>query len=139
IGPAETPRWHTSMKSVQVLTSATGFLNRTVRTPAFGQADITVTFTTDMTEFCDNQAYLPIASTGTTSYVAHVTYILPTDLVVNFRANATTSISAVPTFDLDVGQHASANLVTHVDLNSTFTFFGQTRSQRNATDLSSTW
>ena len=139
IGPAEVPRGNTSVHTVQVLTRATGFLNGTFRTPGFGPADITGTFTTDMTEFWENQAYLPIASTGTTSYVAHVTYILPTDLVVNFRANATTSISTVPAFDLGVGQHASANLVTHVDLNSTFTFFGQTRSQRNATDLSSTW
>jgi len=140
IGPADIPRGNTSVHTVQVLTRATGFLNGTFQTPGFGSADVTGTFTTDATEYWENQSYLSIASTGTTSYVAHVTYIgLPTDLLVDFRANATTSISPIPTFDLDVGQQATANLVTHVNLNSTFTFFGQTRSQSNATDVSSTW
>jgi hypothetical protein len=139
IGPASVPRGNTSVPTIQVNTRATGFLNGTFQAPGFGSADITGTFTTESTEFWEDQAYLPIESTGTTSYVAHITYVIPTDLVLDFRANASTTVSPVPTFDLDVGQSATATLATHLELNSTFTFFGQTRSQTNATDGTSTW
>jgi hypothetical protein len=139
IGPADIAQGNTTVRTVRVDSHTSGFLNGTFNVPGTGSADVTGTFTTDTSEFWEDQAYLTIASHGTTSYVAKVTFFLPTDLLLNVRLDATTSVPSVPSFDLDVGQSATANLATHVELNSTVTFVGRTRSQTNATDVSSTW
>jgi len=57
-----------------------------------------------------------------------VTFIVTTKLVAILRVDATTSVSAIPPFDLDVGQNATAILTSHVELNSTFSVFGRTMS-----------
>jgi len=128
-----------SVSAVRVDSRATGFLNGTFSVPGAGNGQISGSFTTTSTEFWEEQAYLPIESLGTTSYHADVTLGITTPLIFDLRVNATTSFASIPPFDLDVGQNASAAFTAHVELNSTFTAFFQTRTSQNVTDLSSTW
>ena len=128
-----------SVSAVRVDSRATGFLNGTFSVPGGGNGLISGSFTTTSTEFWEAQAYLPIESLGTTSYHADVTLGITTPLVFDLRVNATTSFASIPPFDLDVGQNASAAFAAHVELNSTFTAFFQTRTTQNVTNVSSTW
>jgi hypothetical protein len=141
IGTADLIQGNTSFRTIRVDSHTSGFLNGTFRLPnATGSVDVTGTFMTDASEFWEDQGYLTVAARSTTSYVAQVTYIIfPTTLVLDLRVNASTKFSRVPTFDLDIGQSATADQTTHLDVNSTVTFFGRTRSQHNATDVSSRW
>src|SRR5213593_5157830 len=140
IGPANVLAGNASIPAIRVDSRATGYLNGTVPGPGgVGTAQLTGSFATSSTEFWEDQSYLPIQSHGTSSYDADVTYIFTTKLLADFRVNATTSVSAIPPFDLDVGQNATANLATHLELNSTFSVFGRTMSSQNETNLSSTW
>ena len=129
-----------SIPAIRVDSRATGYLNGTFPGPGgVGTAQLTGSFETSSTEYWEDQSYLSIQSHGTSSYDADVTYIFTTKLVADLRVNATTSVSAIPPFDLDVGQNATANLATHLELNSTFSVFGRTMSSQNETNLSSTW
>ena len=139
IGSATVQANNASVSAVRVDSRATGFLNGTFSVPGGGNGQISGSFTTTSTEFWEAQAYLPIESLGTTSYHADVTLGITTPLVFDLRVNATTSFASIPPFDLDVGQNASAAFAAHVELNSTFTAFFQTRTSQNVTDLSSTW
>src|SRR2546422_2860141 len=128
-----------SIPAIRVDSRATGYLNGTFPGPGgVGTAQLTGSFETSSTEYWEDQSYLSIHSHGTSSYDADVTYIFTTKLVADLRVNATTSVSAIPPFDLDVGQSATANLTSHVELNSTFSVFGRTMSSQNETNLSST-
>ena len=141
IGSADVVQGNTSVRTVRVDSHTSGFLNGTFRLPnGTGSVDVTGTFKTDASEFWEDQAYLSVASRSTTSYVAQVTYIVfPTTLLLDLRVNASASFSRVPAFDLDVGQNATTTQTSHLDVNSTVTFFGRTRSQQNATDVTSIW
>ena len=140
IGPANVLAGNASIPAIRVDSRATGYLNGTVPGPGgVGTAQLTGSFATSSTEFWEDQSYLPIQSHGTSSYDADVTYIFTTKLLADFRVNATTSVSAIPPFDLDVGQNATAKLATHLEANSTFSVFGRTMSSQNETNLSSEW
>ncbi len=140
IGPVNVLAGNASIPAIRVDSRATGYLNGTVPVPGgVGTAQLTGTFETSSTEFWEDQSYLPIQSHGTSSYDADVTFIVTTKLVANLRVDATTSVTAIPPFDLEVGQNATANLASHVVLNSTFSAFGRTMSSQNETNLSSTW
>src|SRR5207245_2662244 len=83
-----------------------------------------------------DQRLRPIASHGTKSYRADVTYFsVTTPLAADLPVDASTSISPIPRFDLDVGQSANATLDTHLELNSTFTIFQQTTTMQNSTNV----
>ena len=139
IGFATVQTANGSVSAVRVDSRATGFLNGTFSVPGAGSGQITGSLTTQSTEFWEDQAYLPIESLGTTSYHADVVFVITTPLVLDLRVNATTSFSSLPPFELDLGQNASADFTTHVELNSTFTAFFQTMTSQNVTDVSSTW
>ncbi len=140
IGPATVLAGNMSIPSVRVDSRATGFLNGTFAVPNGGTAQVRGSFTTSSTEYWEDQAYMPIESRSTSSYHADVTYgFLTTSLVADLRLNATTSVSTIPPFDLDVGQNATAELTAHAELNSTFSVFGQTMSSQNETNVSSMW
>src|SRR2546425_6588005 len=107
IGPANVLAGNASIPAIRVDSRATGYLNGTVPVPGgVGTAQLTGSFATSSTEFWEDQSYLSIQSHGTSSYDADVTYIFTTKLVADFRVNATTSVSAIPPFDLDVDQSA---------------------------------
>src|SRR2546426_5966027 len=140
IGPANVVTGNASVPSVRVDTQAMGYLNGSFSVQGGGTAQVTGTFTTDTSEFWEDQAYLPISSNSTTSYRADVTYFfVTTPLAADLRVKASTSIAPIPRFDLDVGQSANASLVTHLELNSTFTIFQQTTTMQNFTNVSSGW
>ena len=140
IGPVNVLAGNASIPAIRVDSRATGYLNGTVPGPGgLGSAQLTGTFATSSTEFWEDQSYLSIQSHGTSTYDADVTFIVTTKLVADLRVDATTSVTAIPPFDLDVGQNATANLTSHVELNSTFSAFGRTMSSQNETNLSSTW
>ena len=140
IGPANVVAGNASVPAVRVDTQATGYLNGSFSVQGGGTAQVTGSFTTDTSEFWEDQAYLPISSNSTTSYRAAVTYLfLTTPLNADLRLDASTSISPVPRFDLDVGQSANATFDTHLELNSTFTIFQQTTTMQNSTNVSSGW
>ncbi len=139
IGTATVVIGNASVSAIRVDSRATGFLNGTFSVPGGVNGQVTGSFTTQSTEFWEDQAYLPIESLGTTSYHADVTLVISTPLVLDLRLNSTTSYSSLPPFELDVGQNASADFRTHVELNSTFTAFFRTMTSQNETDLSSTW
>ena len=140
IGPANVVTGNASVPSVRVDTQAMGYLNGSFSVQGGGTAQVTGTFTTDTSEFWEDQAYLPISSNSTTSYRADVTYFfVTTPLAADLRVDASTSISPIPRFDLDVGQSANATLDTHLELNSTFTIFQQTTTMQNSTNVSSGW
>src|SRR2546427_2463172 len=140
IGPANVVAGNASVPAVRVDTQATGYLNGSFSVQGGGTAQVTGSFTTDTSEFWEDQAYLPISSNSTTSYRADVTYFfVTTPLAADLRVKASTSIAPIPRFDLDVGQSANASLVTHLELNSTFTIFQQTTTMQNSTNVSSGW
>ncbi len=140
IGPANVVAGNASVRAVRVDTRATGYLNGSFSVQGGGTAQVTGSFTTDTSEFWEDQAYLPISSNSTTSYRADVTYFfVTTPLAADLRVNASTSISPIPRFDLDVGQSANATLDTHLELNSTFTIFQRTTTMQNSTNVSSGW
>lgn len=140
IGAANVLAGNASIPAIRVDSRSTGYLNGTFSVPGgVGTAQLTGTFATSSTEFWEDQAYLPIQSRGTASYNADVTYVITTKLIADLRVNATTSVSPIPRFNLDVGQRATANLTSHVVLNSTFSAFGRTMSSQNETNYSSTW
>ena len=140
IGPANVVAGNASVPAVRVDTQATGYLNGSFSVQGGGTAQVTGSFTTDTSEFWEDQAYLPISSNSTTSYRADVTYFfVTTPLAADLRVKASTSIAPIPRFDLDVSQSANASLVTHLELNSTFTIFQQTTTMQNSTNVSSGW
>src|SRR3989442_12724394 len=140
IGPVNVLVGNASIPAIRVDSRATGYLNGTVPGPGgLGSAQLTGSFETSSTEYWEDQSYLSIQSHGTSPYAADVTYIFKTKLVADLRVNASTAVSAIPPFDLEVGQSATANLTSHVELNSTFSVFGRTMSSQNETNLSSTW
>ena len=139
VGPASATIGNTSIPSVQVATSASGFLNGTFTIPGGPSAAIHGSFTTSSTEFWEEGAYLPVRSTGSSSYAADVTYVVTLHLDVQVKVNATTTLGSVPPFGLDVGENASAPLTTDVRVNSTFTFAGQTSQMDNETTINTTW
>lgn len=139
VGPENTSRGGEFVSTVRVDTSASGFLNGTFSVLGGGTAHVTGTFTTFASELWEDQAYLPVESRGTSTYLADVTYFITTQLEAELSLNATTSVATIPPFTLDIGQNATADLATHLDVNSTFTVFGQTTSSSNQTDVSSTW
>ena len=138
--PANFVVGNASVPSVRVDTRATGYLNGSFSVQGGGTAQVTGTFTTDTSEFWEDQAYLPISSNSTTSYRADITYFfVTTPLAADLRVNASTSIAPIPRFDLNVGQAANTTLNTHLELNSTFTIFHQTTTMQNSTNVSSGW
>src|SRR5207245_2086833 len=76
--------------------------------PGGPSAAIHGSFTTSSTEFWEDGAYLPVRSTGSSSYAADVTYVVTFHLDVQVKVNATTTLGSVPPFGLDVGENASA-------------------------------
>jgi len=141
IGPTTVLAGNVSTPSVRVDSRATGFLNGTFPVPGGGgTAQVQGSFTTSSTEFWEDQSYLPIASRGTSSYDADITYgFFTTTLVADLRLNSSTSVTTIPPFELEVGQNATAEQTTHVELNSTFSVFGRTMSSQNETNVSSMW
>src|SRR2546427_1622579 len=140
IGPVNVLAGNASIPAIRVDSRATGYLNGTVPGPGgLGSAQLTGTFATSSTEFWEDQSYLSIQTHGTSTYDADVTFIVTTKLVADLRVDATTSVTASPPFDLDVGQKATANLTSHVELNSTFSAFGRTMRSQNETNITSTW
>src|SRR2546428_7298233 len=138
IGPANVVAGNASVPAVRVDTQATGYLNGSFSVQGGGTAQVTGSFTTDTSELWEARASLPISSNSTTSYRAAVTYLfLTTPLNADVRLDASTSISPVPRFDLDVGQSANATFDTHLELNSTFTIFQKTTTMQNSTNVSS--
>jgi hypothetical protein len=128
-----------TVSTVQVETSVVGFLNGTFEVPGFGKAEATGTFSSHASEFWEDGSYLPIQSNTTTSYVADITLGITVPLDATFRVKANTSATAIPPFDLDVGQNATAALQTHLVANSTVTFAGRTQETENRTDVPSLW
>ena len=139
LGPSSAASGGIAIPGVAVDTSARGFLNGTFPVPKLGTARVTGTFTTHASEVWEDQAYIPIRSNATTSYVADVTLVFTTQLTAMVRVDASQSVATVPPFDLEVGQNATATLQTHLVVNSSVTLAGQTQTMENRTDLSSVW
>ena len=143
IGPSLRPGDPGPMWALRVDAQTTGYLNGTFRFPAGGppgSAAIRGTFTGTATEYWENGSYLPIESHAASSYVAEVTIGVPISFRADFRVNATTTVSsAVPPFELDVGDSAIFGLSTRLTTNSSITFAGQTQTSANETLIPSTW
>lgn len=139
LGPSSVPSGGVVIPAVAIDTSASGFLNGTFAIPNLGTARVTGSFTARTSEMWEDRAYLPIRSNTTTSYLADVTFVIATTLTATVRANTSVSVAAIPPFDLEIGQSASAALQTHLIVNSTVTVAGRTQSSENRTDLSSVW
>lgn len=130
------------VRSIQVVSRTTGFLNGSFSFPGGppGTARVTGTFTSSSSEFWEAEGLIPIESHTNSSYDAEVTFLFVTlPLNVDLRLDTATSISSIPAFDLEVGERASTNLTTQVRANSTVAFFGETRSLDNETDVSALW
>lgn len=129
-----------TISAVRVETHVSGFLNGTFAAPGLpGTATVTGTFSSLTTELWETQAYLPIASEGTTTYLATISYLVTIDFFTSIRLNASTAYASVPAFDLEVGQSASTAFTTNVLANTTVTFSGETFTSENATSLSANW
>lgn len=139
IGPAELARGSTAISGVRVASRTSGFLNGTFTVPGFGTGEVMGSFQARASEFWEEEAYLPLASESRSTYDAQISFVISTTLEVDTLINATTSVSTIPPFDLEVGQSATAELETHLVANSTVTFFGDTVSSENETQVSSTW
>jgi len=129
-----------STSVVRVETRASGFLNGTFSAPGLpGTGTVSGTFSSLTTDLWETQAYLPVASEGTTTYLATISFLVTIDFSASIRLNATTAYASIPAFDLDVGESATTPYTTDVLANTTATFSGETFTSENVTSLSSTW
>lgn len=129
-----------STSVVRVETRASGFLNGTFSAPGLpGTGTVSGTFSSLTTDLWETQAYLPVASEGTTTYLATVSLIVTIDFSTTIRLNATTAYASVPPFELGIGQSASTAYTTDVLANTTATISGETFTSENATTLSANW
>jgi len=129
-----------STSVVRVETRASGFLNGTFSAPGLpGTGTVSGTFSSLTTDLWETQAYLPVASEGTTTYLATISFLVTIDFSASIRLNATTAYASIPAFDLDVGESATTPYTTDVLANTTATFSGETFTSENTTSVSASW
>ena len=126
---------------VRVDTRTTGFLNGTFSAPGLpGGVSVTGSFTSAVTELWETQSYLPVASIGTTTYVATLSYIFGSiDISAGVRVNATTAYASIPPFDLGVGNASAAAFTSHLVVNTTVSGLGPPISSENETTVAGNW
>jgi len=125
---------------VRVDTRTTGFLNGTFSAPGLpGRVSVTGSFTSAATELWEMQAYLPVASMGTTTYVATLSYIVSRDISAAVRVNATTGYGSIPPFDLGVGNASTAAFTSHLVVNTTVSGLGPPIASENETTVAGNW
>src|SRR6266508_1929409 len=129
-----------TVPAVRVDTRTTGFLNGTFSAPGLpGDVSVTGSFTSAVTELWETQAYLPVASMGTTTYLATLSYIVSIDISAGVRVNATTAYASIPPFDLGVGNASTAAFTSHLIVNTTVSGFGAPLSSENETTVAGNW
>jgi len=129
-----------TVPAVRVDTRTTGFLNGTFSAPGLpGSVSVTGSFTSAMTELWETQAYLPVASMGTTTYVATFSYGVSFDISAGVRANATTAYISILPFDLGVGNTSTTAFTSHLVINTTVSGFGAPLSSDNETTVAGNW
>ena len=129
-----------TVPAVRVDTRTTGFLNGTFSAPGLpGGVSVTGSFTSAVTELWETQAYLPVASMGTTTYLATLSYIVSIDISAGVRVNATTAYASIPPFDLGVGNASTAAFTSHLIVNTTVSGFGAPLSSENETTVAGNW
>ncbi|HKZ98168.1 MAG TPA: hypothetical protein VI915_03995 [Thermoplasmata archaeon] len=125
---------------VRVATRATGFLNGTFDLPnSTFPGTVTGTFTSNAAELWNASSFLPVASTGTTTYLASISLFITIDLTTSIRIESTTAYASHPAFDLDVGESASASFASDILANTTISGLGAPISSENATTVAGTW
>ncbi len=142
IGPDTANVAGAAIPAVRVETRASGYLNGTFSAPPGGPpgaVTVTGSFSTTTTELWETQAYLPVVSNSTSTYVATISFFFTTELSASVRLSATTEYGSIPPFSLDVGDTATVPFTTDLLANSTITVLGQTSSSENRTTFSSTW
>lgn len=127
--------------TVRALARTTGALNGSFPAPGgIGTVIVTGTLTSQATEEWEPDGFFAVASNGTTTYLADITFVLTTRLDVRARITASSTVTfAGPPFPLDVGASASGVAVTDLTANTTFTIFGETTSMENRTTIESMW
>ncbi len=130
-----------TVSAVRVDTRTTGFLNGTFSAPGLpGGVSVTGSFTSAVTELWETRAYLPVASTGTTTYLATLSYFGGSiDISAGVRVNATTAYASIPPFDLGVGNASTAPFTLHLVVNTTVSGFGPPISSENETTVAGNW
>src|SRR6266511_3934804 len=129
-----------TVPAVRVDTRTTGFLNGTFSAPGLpGGVSVTRSFTSAVTELWETQAYLPVASMGTTTYLATLSYIVSIDISAVVRVNATTAYVSIPPFDLGIGNASTAAFTSHLVVNTTVSGFGAPLSSENETTVPGNW
>ncbi len=124
---------------VHAETHASGFLNGTFG--ILGNASVTATgsFSSDTKELWEGQDYLPITSNGSTSYTVDVITVISARVQVNLWTNASTSYGSLPSFNLSVGDSASATFNSQIQLATSFSAFGFGDHMENRTAVSGLW
>ncbi len=125
---------------VHVDTRTTGFLNGSFSAPGLpGRVSVTGSFTSAVAELWETQSYLPVASIGTTTYVATLSYIVSRDISAGVRVNATTVYGSIPSFDLGVGNASTAAFTSYLVVNTTVSGLGPPIASENETTVAGNW
>jgi hypothetical protein len=142
-GIAEVDIVGTTPLGVEAKTHASGFLNGTFAIPSnlTGNATVTATgsFSSETSELWEGQDYLPVASNSSTAYAVDVTVVITARATVNLWVNATTAYASLPSFDLDVGDSASAAFTSQIEASSSFSSFGFGGHEANTTTVGGAW
>jgi hypothetical protein len=139
VGTAQASIGGTSVPAVHVSTQASGYLNGTIEGPGNVTIQVTGSFAADTSELWEDQAYLPVESNSSSSYVIDVKFIVTTQVSADLWLNATTTYASIPAFNLTEGDMATALSITSLDATSSVTFFGNAQRVTNRTSFASVW
>ena len=124
---------------VRVDTHASGFLNGTFTIPGNATIQASGTFSADSAEIWEGQDYLPVASNTSTHYVIDVRIVITARVTADLWVNATTSYFSLPSFNLSVGDAASAPFTTDLNVATDVSSFGFAEHMENATSAAGAW
>lgn len=133
VGPSSTPPG-----GVRAETHASGFLNGTFGIAKNLTIGVSGTFSSDAAETWEGQDYLPVASNSSTGYVI-TAKVLPVPITADLWLNATTSYDSLPSFNLTVGESATAPLRSNLTVATTFSAFGFGYHMENGTSFAGAW
>jgi hypothetical protein len=130
----------TPTRAVRVLTRTSAYLNGMFEIPGFPvPVAVTGTISANASELWEDRGYQTIASSGTSTTIADVSFVITTRFEVRIRTFANVSVVQVNPFPLDVNETATASVRTDLVVNSTFVALGNETTFEERTTVDSEW
>lgn len=139
LGPAQALVGGIAVPGVRAATHASGFLNGTFAIPGNGTVHATGTFSSDSSEIWEGEDFLPTVSNSSSSYVFSASLGITVSARTSIWLNTTTAWTALPRFNLSVGESASASFTTDARVATAISFLFYSNHTENRTTFSGLW